>query len=160
MTNRQSGNRELRRLVRCNDAGQALVELALTAPLFFLILFGVAELARLAYVMIEVTNAAEAAVRYGAQNNTTAQDVSGMQAAAQSDAANVSIDLPSVSNSCGCVDGSQLGSSCSSFTCASGGAAVETLNVTTSITFDPLIHLPGLPSTFTLYGYAHQKVLY
>lgn len=160
MKNRCTGQGRPNRLIRKNENGQALIELAVTVPLFFLLLFGSAELARFAYVSIEVSNAAEAAVRYGAQNNTTAQDLTGMQAAAETDAGNIALDAPTISNTCGCVDGSASGSSCTSFTCASGSAAVETLYVTTSITFDPLVHIPGLPQTFTVYGYAHQKVLY
>lgn len=160
MIKRKSRSPRFPRLVRGNNAGQALVELALTVPLFFLILFGVAELARVVYVLIEVTNAAEAAVRYGAQNSTTAADLPGMQNAAQVDADNIDLDAPSISNSCGCADGSSSGSDCTSFSCASNAPTVKTLTVTTSKTFDPLIHLPGLPERFTLYGRAEQKVLY
>jgi Flp pilus assembly protein TadG len=145
---------------RDQSSGQALVELAMTIPLFFLVLMGTAELARTLYVLIEVTNAAEAAVRYGAQNSTTANDVTGIQAAAQKDAANITLDTPSVVSTCGCADGSVSGASCTRFSCASGVAAVETLIVTTSETFDPLIHVPGLPASFTLYGRAQQRVLY
>lgn len=158
-------NRRLRRGIgggaaASNNCGQALVELALTLPLFFLVLFGTAELARVVYVLLEVTNAAEAAVRYGSQNSTTASDLSGIRQAAQIDAANVTLDRPSIFPTCGCVDGSASGASCNQFSCASGAAAVETLTVTTSMTFDPLIYLPGLPKSFTLYGRAQQRVLY
>lgn len=148
------------RATGANNCGQALVELALTLPLFFLVLLGIAELARVVYVLLEVTNAAEAAVRYGAQNSTTASDVAGIQQAAQSDAANITLDTPSVISTCGCIDGSASGSSCNKFSCASGAAAVEILYITTSETFDPLIHVPGLPDKFTLYGRAQQRVLY
>ena len=160
MMNRHPAQGIWSRAARSNNGGQALVELALTLPLFFLVLFGVAELARVVYVLIEVTNAAEAAVRYGAQNSTTASDTTGIQRAAQIDAANISLDAPSVVSTCGCVDGSATGASCSRFSCATGAAAVQTLNVTTSETFDPLIHLPGLPGQFLLYGHAQQRVLY
>lgn len=152
---------KLPRLIRADSAGQALVELALTVPLLFLVLLGAAELARVVYVLIEVTNAAEAAVRYGAQNSETASDLAGMQNAAQIDAADVSLGAPTISTSCGCVDGSASGVACGSgYSCATGAAAVETLTVMTSKSFDPLIHLPGLPNSFTLYGRAQQRVLY
>lgn len=153
--------RKFLRLVRTGNSGQSLVELALTAPLLFVIVLGAAELARAAYAEIEVTRAAEAAVRYGAQNTTTSSDLSGMQNAAQSDAGNITLDAPSVSTTCSCVDGSVTGVTCGSgYKCASGAAAVETLDVTTSASFDPLIHLPGLPASFTLSGHAKQGVLY
>ena len=59
-------------MTRHEEDGQSLVELALTVPILLLLLLGAAELARVAYAAIEVSNAAEAAVRYGAQNSTTA----------------------------------------------------------------------------------------
>ena len=89
MTNRHPKHRARPSAARANNSGQALVELALTLPLFFLVLMGTAELARVVYVLLEVTNAAEAAARYGAQNSTTASDTAGIQRAAQIDAANI-----------------------------------------------------------------------
>lgn len=162
MTNRQPKPGKFLRLFRGNCAGQALVELALTVPLLLLILIGTIELARVAYVAIEVTNAAEAAVRYGAKNSGTATDTTGMQMAAEDDAHDIGLNPITVLSTCGCADGSAISDACPTtggYSCASG-AAVQTLHVTTSKSFDPLIHLPGLPKTFTLYGHANQKVLY
>jgi Flp pilus assembly protein TadG len=55
--------RRLRRASVTEDAGQALLELALTVPLLVLILLGAAEFSRLAYAAVEVANAAKAGVR-------------------------------------------------------------------------------------------------
>ena len=63
----------LRRNLRENS-GQAFVELALVLPIFILLLVGAAEVGRLAYASIEVSNAARAGVAYAAQSHTTAQD--------------------------------------------------------------------------------------
>lgn len=41
-----------------NEAGQALVELALAVPLLFMLLIGAVEFARVVYAAIEVSNAA------------------------------------------------------------------------------------------------------
>src|ERR1700739_1039098 len=80
-----------RRTNRLSDeSGQAFIELALTVPFLVLLLLGAAELARVAYMAIELSNAAKAAVQYGAQNPTTAVDVSGMQTAAQLEAPDLS----------------------------------------------------------------------
>ena len=160
MTNRKPKSGNFPGVLRGNDGGQALVELAMTMPLLLLLLLGAVELARAAYATIEVTNAAEAAVRYGAQNRTTANDTTGMQLAAQSDAANITLTSTTPSTTCGCADGTQGGSSCSDFSCSDGSPTIETLTVTTKASFDPLIHLPALPTTFTLHGYAVQEVLY
>ena len=64
------------------DKGQAFVELALILPVFLLLLVGTAEVGRLTYASIEVSNAARAGVAYAAQSHTTAQDTTNIQAAA------------------------------------------------------------------------------
>lgn len=143
------------------ESGQALLELALTLPLFVLILLGGAELARLAYAAIEVTNAAKAAVQYGDQNVGTATDVAGMTNAAINDAANMpnagTLAL-TASSTYQCSNAPDINITVTNTSCP-GAQIVQTLSVTTSIAFDPLIHLPGLPSTYTLHGHATQKVL-
>lgn len=58
--------------------------------------------------------------------------------------------------SCICSDGSA--STCLRTDCPTSHIE-EILSVQTQTTFDPLIHLPGLPMTFTLHGQAIQKVL-
>jgi Flp pilus assembly protein TadG len=120
-----------------SQSGQALLELALTLPMLAALLIGVAEFARVSYVAIEVANAAKAAAQYGAQNGTTAADTTGMKTAAINDAGNLPLTSSNVT-----------------VTVASGVITVEV-----SYPFDPLIHLPGLPSTFTLHGQAIQDVM-
>ena len=146
------------------EAGQSLVELALTVPVLLLLLLGAAELARVAYAAIEVSNAAEAAVRYGAQNSSTAdpENWPAIQATAATDAANLPLTSVTPAIECGCSNDSLSGQSCTGFTIANcpGSHPVETLTVTTTANFDPLIHIPGLPKSFTLTGRAIQKVLY
>lgn len=151
-------------MTRHEEDGQSLVELALTVPILLLLLLGAAELARVAYAAIEVSNAAEAAVRYGAQNSSTASPLNwpAIQATAATDAANLPLASVTPELVCGCSDESVSGQSCTGFTIANcpGSHPVETLTVTTTANFDPLIHIPGLPKSFTLTGRAIQKVLY
>jgi Flp pilus assembly protein TadG len=119
-----------------NQAGHALVELALGLTFILVpLLLGSAELARVSFVAIEVANAAKAAAQYGAQNSTTAADTAGMQTAASNDAPTLSGLHTNVTLSSG------------------------VLTIQTSATFNPLIHLPGLPTSYTLHGQAIQKVL-
>lgn len=136
------------------EAGQALVEAAVAAPLFFILLLGAAELARVSYQAIEVANAARAGVQYAAQNEHT-NDNTGIALAAQNDAPDNYAQSPlttSVSSGYMCADGttSYTVSSSGGATCASGATAYPTVTVTTSATFDPLVHIPGLPATFGL----------
>jgi Flp pilus assembly protein TadG len=150
-------NREFMIAPRGSEDGQAMLEFALLSPLLVLILLGALELARVAFAAIEVSNAAKAAVQYGGQNHTTAADQAGMLAAAQQDAYDLTgLTLTLGPKSCVCSDGSA--STCLPTDCASSYIE-QTLTVTTQAIFDPLIHLPGLPQTFTLNGYATQKVI-
>jgi Flp pilus assembly protein TadG len=148
---------------RTRESGQALVEVAFTAGMLLIMLIGAVEIGRVAYAAIEVTNAAKAAVQYGAQNRNTAADVTGMQAAAANEATALNNLNTQVSSPvCTCADdGATVACSYSSTAPAvcSGSAVLETLTVQTSATFDPLFHIPGLANTYTLHGEAVQQVL-
>ena len=157
----RNGNLQLRSLLKahpCGEAGQALIETALTLPLLILLLIGSVELVRVVYAAIEVSNAAKAAVQFGAQNVTTAQQGASIQASATNDAANLTLGQTTIVNSCACASGGVTTAVACGTTCSTG-YSLETLTVTTQTTFDPIIHLPGLPTTFNLYGHAVQEVL-
>lgn len=145
------------------EAGQSLVELALAMPLLIALLFGAVELGTVTFEAIELTNSARAAVQYGAQTPITAADSSGIQAAAEQDAYDLSTSgqtsnfAASVSRSCVCSNGSAA-SSCTLSSCPSSQLE-QVLTVHTSATFRPLIQLPQLPASFTLHGSAVQRVL-
>jgi len=147
---------------RANDAGQQLFELALMLPVLAILLVGGIEFGELAYAAIEVSNAAKAAVQYGAQNRATAVDTTGMQNAAQQDASyflttlTVTVAAPP---SCICSNSSGSASPCSSISCTSPAHVEQILTVTTQATFSPSPYLPLLGKTFTLNGSAIQKVL-
>lgn len=137
------------------ETGQALVEAAIAAPIFFLLLTGSAELARLSYTAIEIQNAAEAGALYAIEEPATMGDTTGMQAAAQADAANLSgvtVEAPTYSYTCS--DGSTPDKT--THACATGWTE-SSIHVTTAITFNPVIHIPGLLGSFTLHGYAAER---
>lgn len=147
------------------QSGQTLVELAVTMPILTILLLGGAELARLAYTAIEVTNAAKAGAQYGDQNHAYAStDDSGMTIAATADAYGLSgLTLTSYrqyqcSNAPGVLLPVDSNDNPSNLSCQ-GSQIEEILTVTTTTTFDPLIHLPGLPTSYTLTGTATQMVL-
>jgi len=148
------------RSLRGGESGQALVEMALSLPLFVLLLLGAVEFGRLAYAAIEVSNAARTAVAYADQNRAFASDTTGMQNAAQAEytinPSALSIGTPTYTCTC-----SDTGASVNCFTqgiCA-GAQILPVVTVQTSATFDPIIHLPGLPTSYTLTGQAVQAVL-
>lgn len=142
---------------RGGDTGQALVELALMMVVLVPLLVGAAELGRVAYAAIEVSNAAKAAVQYGAQNHATAADTAGMLTAAQNDAFNLTGLTLTATTACICSNGTA--STCLNTDCST--SQIEPiLTVKTQATFNPLFQVPGLSlKTFTLHGSATQKVL-
>jgi Flp pilus assembly protein TadG len=150
------------------DAGQSLVEIALTLPVLIALLVGAAEFASVAYVAIEVSNAAKAAVAYGAQSPTTVSDTTGIQNAAILDASNITLTSSNVtvstlgvcSSGASCT-GAPNNTTCTNTDCqTNAGDHIETiLTVGTSYTFKPAVHLPGLPASYTLRGHATQICL-
>jgi Flp pilus assembly protein TadG len=148
------------------EAGQSLVEIALTLPMLIALLVGAAEFASIAYVAIEVSNAAKAAVAYGAQSPTTVADTTGIQNAAILDANNITLTSSNVTVSTAgvCSSGAACtgaNSTCTNTDCqTNAGDHIETiLTVGTSYTYKPVIHIPGLPASYTLRGHATQICL-
>jgi Flp pilus assembly protein TadG len=142
--------------LKVETSAQSLIETALLGSLFLVLLLGIVELGRLAYASIEVSNAAKAGAAYGSQNGSTASDSTGISTAAANDAANLTGVTTTSSYSCVCSDGTA--STCTHGDCSTSHIE-ETVTVNTQATFDPLIHLPGLPTTYTLKGKAVQKCL-
>ena len=146
---------------RESESGQGLVELALVSVLILVpILIGAGEFARAAYAYIEVSNAARAAVQYGAQNGATALDTAGMLTAAKNDYAFDANNLTLLQSSyvCTCSDtGSTV--TCTDATACSGAHMEKTLTVQTHATFNPGFYEPFLSETFIINGIAVQKVL-
>jgi Flp pilus assembly protein TadG len=156
--------RTLVRMLRGRPSGQALVEVALTSSVLVLMCLGAVELARVAYAAIEVSNAAKAGIAYGTQSVGAATDSPGIQMAAGLDAGDMAASLTTTATTSGVCSSGALctgaGSSCLNTDCATPGDHIETiLTVDTWGTFDPLIHIPGIPRTFMLHGHAVQKCL-
>ena len=148
------------------DKGQAFVELALVLPIFVLLLVGIAEVGRLAYATIEVSNAARAGVAYAGQNHTTAQDSTNIQLAATQDAPDVTSLTATTSQSCACESsagvmgafGSCTSISTAAGSCPSPSRIVLYVQVITTAPVNTVFHFPGIPSTVTLHGFATTRV--
>jgi len=67
------------------QSGQSLYEMALLTPVLLVLLLGVIELGRFAYISILVANAARAGAAYGAQSLTHSLDATDILAAADND---------------------------------------------------------------------------
>lgn len=165
-----------------SDAGSALVELALVLPLLCLVLIGSVELGRIAYAAIEVSNAARAAVAYSSQNKLTAsQDPASYQlvqqvaAADAADLTSMGATLTTTPNTfCVCANGSSTPSvNCTlmsqqccppgeTASCTAGyytGNGVVYVQATTTATVKTIFNYPGIPTSYTLHGFAQMRVL-
>jgi Flp pilus assembly protein TadG len=156
--------RRLSKTPRFGEEGSALVELAISLPLLFLMLLGAAEFARLAYASIEVVNGAHAGAMYAASSLSASGDTGGITNAAVADAGNLqggnAISVTSVTTACTCSNTAFVPSSCSdNQTCITNNASmITTVTVQTQATFSTLIHIPGGTPTFTLHGQSTQVV--
>lgn len=142
------------------EAGQALIETAISLTMLIIMLIGAVEVGRIAWAAIQVTNAAKAAVQYGDYTLEDSDDIQGMKNAAADESPYLPNLTTDVTTSCICADTNAcLPLSSGATNLCPKSATIGVLDVTTQTTFDPLIRLPGLPSTYTLHGKAVQQVL-
>ncbi len=142
----QSRTRSMRKNPRAK--GVATVEMALMLPFLLLMLIGIIDVARAAFVGIAVANAASAGALWGAQGPTYAVQTTVIEAKAAADA-QVSGMTITTSSYCECSDGSP--STCLAADC-SASRRMDYIRVDTSADWTPLFNYPGLPATFTLTG--------
>jgi Flp pilus assembly protein TadG len=149
---------------KVSEGGQSLVEFALMLPFMALLLIGIVEIGRAAFISMLVSHGASSGVEYGSQNTTTASDFTGMMNAATQDS-NFAVMTATAINGCACDSGN--GASCSNplpqggcvdFSCPVGEQVVECVQVTTQANFSPLFHYPGLPRSFQANGNAIMRV--
>lgn len=162
-----------------DNHGSAIVELALTTPLFMLLIMGAAELGRVAYYAIEVESAARAGASYGSVNiGNATNNSSTVKQAAMNDAPDLTNMTVKAGTACVCetytyatgattYSPSSGTTSCSSSTAQSctedDTTAVQNnityVTVSTGVALDPMIHVPGLPNTYNLSGYSELRTL-
>jgi Flp pilus assembly protein TadG len=151
-----------------DDRGSAFIELALILPTFVILCVGAAEFGRLAFASIEVSNAARAGVAYGSRNHATASNSSAMQAAALGDASDVA-SMSATAGPCICPASAATASvpACTTafFTganafssCPAVSGTTEYVQVDTSAAVPSMFQLPGLPTSYTVYGSATMTV--
>ena len=140
------------------ERGGSLLELALVLPFLSLLLIGVIDFGRAYYFSIEVAGAAHTGALYGTQNPT---DTTGMQNAALGDAPDVT-SVPAMAMTatatygCECSDGTSAVALCATQP-SCGVNVVNYVQVTTSATYTPLFHWPGIPASFPLQGQARLR---
>jgi len=147
------------------DAGGAIVEMALMIGIFGTpMMLATVESATWVYSSIEVSNAAHAGAMYGMTSATLAADTSGITAAARAEATDFGTNLtvtPTVYFACSAaIGGTQYSTQSAAVTACtgSGNHALEFLQVSTSASVTPPIHVPGLQQTLTLNGTSVMEV--
>ncbi|MGH7708017.1 MAG: TadE family protein [Vulcanimicrobiaceae bacterium] len=156
----RANRRRLRlRSLALADTGQAVLEVAIIAPLLLLLTVGLVEVGKYLYEGIEVSNAAHAGVQFGAQNATTAYNTPGMVNAAKADANEVPSLAATASNYYTCDSAPSVQFSTPAACNASPTDHLITyVQVVASGTFRPFIQYPGLPSSLTISRTAIQQV--
>ena len=152
------------RRARGVELGAAFVELAVSLPVLVVVVIGTADLGRIFYYTISLTNAARAGAQYAAYNSVRATKNAEITAAAQAAAPNIgsfTVSLATPANVCRCAqdDGSAFGSPVTcNITCPAGQHMLESVTVTVTRSFSTISRFPGIPSTFTLVRTATMRV--
>ncbi len=137
-------------------SGLATVEMALMLPFLILIMIGVIDVARAAFVGIAVANAASAGALYGAQGPGYATQAATIEARATADA-QVSGMTIAVSTFCECSNASESSPNCAVTDCPSS-RRMDYVQVDTSADWVPIFNYPGIPPAVTLAGQAIVQI--
>jgi Flp pilus assembly protein TadG len=148
---------------RRNEAGSALVELAVSLPLLLLIFFGTADFARVIYLGNALTNAARAGAQFGSVSKTSASasNISNIQSTAQAafpSAQPITAVVLTPECFCETEDAVATLTLCSVTTCTGGRHFTTYVTVTTTATFSRVTPFPGIPSTVAMSRTARMRV--
>jgi Flp pilus assembly protein TadG len=148
-----------RRTSSSNQAGTAMLEFAIIAPMLILLVIGLIEMGRYLNYAVLVGDASRAGVQYGSQTLETAIDFTGMQTAAKNDGQNTTGMTAIATNSCQCADLSPCDPTHNPPDCQNAGNhRILWVTVTTTGNFTSMFHYPGLPNTFTVVQAATRQV--
>lgn len=141
-----------------SESGQGALELALSLPLFVLLILGSAEIGNFAWSSVEVNNAARAGAAYASLSRANAASLANIQTAAQNEAPNLTISTTST-QVCSCISsgGATTDPGCTTTNltnCPSPDVIQVSVQVNTTATVTTLIHYPGLPASYTLHAQA------
>lgn len=154
-------------IAKTSESGQGTLELALSLPLFALLVLGSAEIANLAWASVQINNAARAGAAYGSLNRANAANTSAIGRAAQNEAPTY-ITSPSTqvtsTQVCYCISGNSTTTDpgCTSTTltsCPSPDLIQVAVQVNVSAPVSPLIHYAGLPASYTVQSQATLGVV-
>jgi Flp pilus assembly protein TadG len=145
-----------------SESGQGAMELALSLPLFVVLIVGGAEIANLAWASVQVNNAARAGAAFGSISRANAADTTHIQTAAQNEAPKVTNLHVTSAQVCYCVTaGVPAALTCDTealTNCPSPSVIQVAVQVNTSAAISTIVHYPGLPSSYTVTAQAIMGV--
>lgn len=155
------------------ESGQGTLELALSLPLFALLILGAAEIANIAWASIQLNNAAHAGAQFASQSRANAADpldpatsVGVIEEATRNEAPKLTITFPTApAQACSCIDPSTGTTGAGStgcqtlIECPSPYVIFDNVTVTAQTVVRPIVHYPGLPATYTLNATATMGVI-
>ena len=128
---------------RC-DRGQALVELALIAPILIILMLGVIDYGRVYFAYVSVTNGARVGADYAAIGPTQAADTAAIKAAALGDTGDLLNQSPTNPDV--------------TVTTANDSQGRLYADVTMTYTFSTLFPWPGLPTSINVERTVRSRV--
>ncbi len=128
-----------------SDRGQALVELALIAPVLIILMLGVIDYGRVYFAYISVTNGARVGADYAATGPAEAADTAGIKAAALTDTSDLLDQSPTNPDV--------------TVTTANDSQGRLYADVTMTYTFSTLFPWPGLPTSIDIERTVRSRVV-
>jgi Flp pilus assembly protein TadG len=166
-TQKSFGYARLRALTR-DDAGSSLIEVALIVCFLGLpMMVGTGEMGLVVYDSIQIQNAAHTGAQYAMQSPTAAADTVHIQLAAQGDAPSIGTALtaaPTVYYVCASsINGTHYTGSnalANATSACVGGVnhPLQFVQVTATASITPGLHLPGLPTAFSVSSTSAMEV--
>ena len=136
------------------EEGSSVLELALLMPMLVLILIGSIDFGQAYYAGIEVAAAAEAGTSYGLANP---QDTAGMRSAALLDAGDLPTMTAAATYGCECSNGTSGTLNCATTPSCSINL-VNYVDVTTSVSYRPMLLYALFSSTFSFQGHSRMRL--
>ena len=130
-----------------DQAGNAMVELAIAGMTFIVLGMGGVDFGRLYYHSIAVAGAAFASTQYGSFSVITAGDFPGMQAAGLAEAQDIDGVTVTPSHFCDCPDSPGVSVSCNQTQCVNYGLPRMYVRSRAQSSYDTLANYPGIPAT-------------
>jgi len=150
--------RRLRPRLLRSQAGTAMVEFALTAPLFLMMFMGIVEIGRYATYAVLAQASARSGANYGAQNLMTAADLTDINTWATGDAQYLPTPITVTYQHLCSVNGVLPPVACSWNQVTPPVNTVYYIKVNVSAHYAPWVSYPGIPGVVTVTGSDYLRV--